>query len=199
MKSGNKKDQNMKTEQIQNIAEHVVSSFEFQTDDEKETVAWGAADGFTAAAIIAALDAIAAAACDDVEEMEEMLNETALEIARSQVREAIQKREDLEHAEWKKGSDKRDEIKAAVEAALGVQFRGRGPSVYAYYGEIKLRVSDHDQVSGGGYSMESDERMGEADLQWVVEIPDAEFHPVPSRAEIRKEVATALRAARQAA
>lgn len=87
--------------------------------------------------------------------------------------------------------DKINDVAAAIQSALRSKcwFKGsRTMSQYASYRGLKLRLSDHASVSGGGWCEERQERMGEADLEWVV---DAESE-VPSREEIRSLVAAKL-------
>lgn len=184
----------MNKERLTKLAEKIAANYEYTTDDDKETQAWYDAAGFTGADLLAKAMIPADA---DSSTAEDALLDAAAEIACSQVGEIIDNQAAAEHAEWLACANKRDEVRAAVEAALGVRFTGRGPSVYAWYGDLKLRISDHYQVGGGGYSMESDERMGEADIEWVVETTGAEFHTAPTRIEIRNEVAFELRAVRQ--
>lgn len=84
-------------------------------------------------------------------------------------------------------------IKDAIEKELGVGFKG-SPSAYANYKGLKLRLSDHAQVPGGGFNLQTDDRMGEADIQWILE-HDEHSHNAqpPTKEQIRAVVAKALR------
>ena len=89
------------------------------------------------------------------------------------------------------------EIAGAIAAALRqpwTAFRGNG-SLYAAYGDsmgIKLRVSDHAQVDGGGWLTDDfgSGRSGRAAVSWVVRRANTR---VPTRDEIRSVVARAAR------
>jgi hypothetical protein len=83
-----------------------------------------------------------------------------------------------------------DCLQTAIESAIGADFRtSGGGSRYADFRGLKLRIADHDQVAGGGFDMETQERLGEADINWTVD----EETDIPTREEIRREVAHALR------
>ena len=97
-----------------------------------------------------------------------------------------------------------DETEAAVvrlcqlaESALfGLALRGRpGSSRYGRYESgpwsVSVRVSDHEQVYGGGWDELTGERMGEADLSLVI----GEDH---TRESIRAAVAALIREQRDA-
>lgn len=91
-------------------------------------------------------------------------------------------------------ADRVADMARAVESALnGKVCFGRAGygSAYESYRGVKLRVSDHEQKDGGGWHEGHGCRMGEADISWVVESAD---EPIPSREEIRAQVARAIRA-----
>jgi hypothetical protein len=109
-----------------------------------------------------------------------------------------QEREDQEQKEW---SEKRDKIldnmdlaRREIESALkGVDFESSwGGSMYASYRGLELRISDHPQVDGGGFNESTGDRMGESDLQAVID----EHHVPRTREEIRSTVAKQLWAMR---
>lgn len=83
------------------------------------------------------------------------------------------------------------EIEAALPACEQTNhgFDGFG-SLYYRYREVKIRVSDHAQVAGGGWNAGTGERHGESDVSFVVAGHDS---PLPSRREIRARVARVLR------
>ncbi|MFW5652537.1 MAG: hypothetical protein ACOC0P_00710 [Planctomycetota bacterium] len=54
---------------------------------------------------------------------------------------------------------------------------------------IDIRVSDHEQVPGGGWCEHRGERMGDADWSIVVDSPDT---PIPSATAIRRKVAALI-------
>jgi hypothetical protein len=93
----------------------------------------------------------------------------------------------------------RERVWATVEAvqdATGLSFReSGGGSWYATIARsdcfVKVRISDHEQKAGGGWNEARGERMGEAHLQFVVRSAET---PIPSREQIRKRLALAIRA-----
>ena len=97
-------------------------------------------------------------------------------------------------ADLKKMADV-DSLARLVEEASDVELRrAAGGSYYGCYkrGEValKLRVSDHSQVLGGGWSEDRQEQMGEADASFEI---GREW----TRAAIRGAIAEAVRAARR--
>lgn len=67
-------------------------------------------------------------------------------------------------------------------------------SAYAIYTKgglsLKLRISDHRQVSGGGFNAKTGERAGEADVQFVMGLDS------PEREAVRTKLLAAIRANR---
>lgn len=61
-------------------------------------------------------------------------------------------------------------------------------SWYLHFRGIKIRVSDHPQKPGGGWNEATGKRMGEADMQWVID----EEADVPTTDQVRISVAKLL-------
>lgn len=101
-----------------------------------------------------------------------------------------QEREESDFKRWKATKAAMDSHQSVVEKEIGAKFtRAEGGSRYADYRGLKLRISDHEQVPGGGFNSTTGERMGEADVSWVID-PDDE---PPTPAQIRSAVAKALK------
>lgn len=83
----------------------------------------------------------------------------------------------------------KQETVKAIESALGISsFRqAAGGSWYGEYKGLKLRVSDHKQKAGGGWSEGKGGRMGESDVEWVVEIDGK----LPTREDILEKIKSA--------
>lgn len=87
-------------------------------------------------------------------------------------------------------AEKVQDLAKLVMDSLRITLReARGGSWYGEKRGLKIRVSDHCQVRGGGWSEERQERMGEAELQFVVESTDSSL---PTRAEIRQRFLSCL-------
>lgn len=82
-----------------------------------------------------------------------------------------------------------DVIKAALRGKCVVKSARFSNSVYLRYRSISLRISDHRQVSGGGWNEATGERMGECDWQWVISDADS---PLPTRANVRDAIGKLL-------
>ncbi len=97
-----------------------------------------------------------------------------------------------EHKKWAATEENKRHFIKQLEAALpGVEFsQAAGGSWYANYHGLKLRVSDHAQVTGGGFNQSTGERMGESDLQGVVK-HNKQLQRTPE--QIRQKVAAKLR------
>jgi len=78
---------------------------------------------------------------------------------------------DREYKQWQKREENQSRIATQIESALpSVQFsQAAGGSWYADYKELKIRISDHPQVAGGGFNEGTGERMGESDIQIIVD------------------------------
>lgn len=132
---------------------------------------------------------------DSLDEAVAALVDTILDDAReTEAEDEREARIDAEIDEAVAAAERLREIVDAVEAALDEQvlfLKAAGGSWYATwrrgYVELKLRVSDHAQPVGGGYSVESGERLGEADVEWLLS------GGVPTRDAIRSAVAAAAR------
>lgn len=179
--------------EARSIADRVVWEFNFNGETAEENEAWESAPGFTAHDLMAEIQG---SSLQDEAAVYDLLYDAAADIARQQVDKILTEQKNQEYEQFKRGLEKRRETQDRIESVLGVKFQGGGPSVYAWYNGLKLRISNHAQVSGGGFNMNSGERMGESDLQWVVTDEDAERYDVPSKAEIRSDVAQALRSRR---
>lgn len=99
---------------------------------------------------------------------------------------------DKDLASWRNRNDMQSRVAATIDSALpGVSVQqSSGGSWYADYRGLKLRISDHPQVAGGGFNVGTGDRMGEADIQWIV---DENSTDLPTAADIRKAVAEKLR------
>jgi len=99
---------------------------------------------------------------------------------------------DIELKQWQDRNENQERVAKQIADALpGVAFtQAAGGSWYADYKGLKLRISDHPQVSGGGFNQGTGERMGEADLQIIV---DHESTVDLSPDRIRKKVSQQLR------
>ena len=82
-----------------------------------------------------------------------------------------------------------DIIAAALRDKCVVKSARYSNSVYLRYRNVSLRVSDHRQVSGGGWNEATGERMGDCDWQWVISAADS---PLPTRANVRDAIAKIL-------
>ena len=65
-----------------------------------------------------------------------------------------------------------------------------GGSLYGHFHGLKIRVSDHPHVIGGGFNQGTGERMGEPDVDFVVTRPD---HVISDAKVIRRRIAEALK------
>lgn len=86
------------------------------------------------------------------------------------------------------------EVADAVGEALGITLDGYAGSLYGSFHGLEVRVSDHRQVAGGGYSEARGERHGEAVISFVVRSASS---PLPSRADVRQRMAEAAIAYRE--
>lgn len=89
------------------------------------------------------------------------------------------------------------EFRAAIMHALPAELCwecAQSNSAYARYTKggllLKLRISDHRQVAGGGFNEGTGERAGDADVQYVMGRDSSD------RAAVRARLAAAIRAAR---
>lgn len=106
-------------------------------------------------------------------------------------RKARLEREDADYAArsaaWAEFSSS---IMQALPADLCWEF-SQSNSAYARYAKrgifMKLRISDHRQVSGGGFHEGNGARMGEADVQFVLGRDSAD------RSSVRAKLAAAIR------
>lgn len=114
--------------------------------------------------------------------------------AEAERQRAADEAEEADYQDWLLRCDAIETVKSAVEAALGVEFtQGLGHSAYAdYHGRVSVRVADHAQRAGGGWSDVTGERHGQSDVSFVVA---AGCEP-PTRRQIRSAVARFLRSER---
>ena len=90
---------------------------------------------------------------------------------------------------------------AVIETALGIHFReALSGSCYARYNarhsrgcDVRIRVSDHKQVSGGGFDESRGERRGDADLSYVAG-PRIRLTVAQVRSDVARKVCEAWRA-----
>jgi len=105
--------------------------------------------------------------------------------------------EDERFAEWQELDAAKERLVRAVIEALPradrPSYSAQSISMYLWYQDVKIRVSNHRQVAGGGFNEGKQERAGEADLEFVAVIDE----PLPSRQEIRSRVAAVLLARRE--
>ena len=149
----------------------------------------------------AILDAALNWVCDSETDVPELWRALAVAISDHQVALSDEARQrDLDAAEEQRFqracavAHRVEELAESVAKATGATFfRAGGGSFYARFHGLKLRVSDHWQVSGGGWSEERQCRMGESDLEWVASESESE---IPSREDIRRAVGRAVRTVR---
>jgi len=63
-------------------------------------------------------------------------------------------------------------------------------SIYLRFRSLKLRISDHNEVPGGGFNVETGERNGASAHSWII---NSAASGIPSREEIRSLVADLLK------
>lgn len=80
-------------------------------------------------------------------------------------------------------------ITAALRGKCVVKSARFSNSVYLRYRNVSLRISDHRQVSGGGWNEATGERMGVCDWQWIISAADS---PLPTRANVRGAIGKIL-------
>ena len=79
-------------------------------------------------------------------------------------------------------------INSALRDKCEVKCARGSNSIYLRYRGVSIRVSDHKQVSGGGWNEATGERYGDCDCQWII----AADSPLPTAEHVRKTISRIL-------
>lgn len=79
-------------------------------------------------------------------------------------------------------------IDSALRDKCEVKCARGSNSIYMRYRGVSIRVSDHKQVSGGGWNEATGERYGECDCQWIINADS----PLPTAEHVRKTISRIL-------
>ena len=80
-------------------------------------------------------------------------------------------------------------IDSALRDRCEVKSARGSNSIYLRYRGVSIRVSDHKQVSGGGWNEATGDRYGECDCQWIIKAADS---PLPTAEHVRKTISRIL-------